>query len=69
MVSIYKNVLSDEELNYLKNHEEVLLAKNSLDSQSSGMAYFSVRVTNSIRATLQTQFELQLSEDSQIPMR
>jgi hypothetical protein len=69
MVSIYKNVLSSEELNYLKNHEEVLLAKNSLDSQSSGMVYFSVPVTNSIRATLQTHFGLHLSEDSQIPMR
>lgn len=69
MVSIYKNVFSDEELNYLKNHEEVILANSSLDSQSSGMAYFSVPVTNSIRATLQTQFGLQLSENSQIPMR
>jgi len=69
MVSIYKNVLSDEELNYLKNHEEVLLARSSLDTQSSGMVYFSVPVTNSIRATLQEQFGLQLSEDSQIPMR
>ena len=69
MVFIYKNVLSDEELNYLKNHEEVLLARTSLDSQSSGMVYFSIPITNSIRATLQTQFGLLLSEDSQIPMR
>jgi hypothetical protein len=69
MVSIYENVLSEEELQYLKNHEEVLLAKSSLDTQSSGMVYFSVPITNSIRATLQTQFGLNLSEDSQIPMR
>ena len=72
MVSIYKNVFSEEELQYLKNHEEVLLVKSSLDlyyTQSSGMLYFSVPITHSIRATLQTQFGLNLSEDSQIPMR
>ena len=69
MVSIYENVLSEEELQYLKNHEEVLLAKSSLDTQSSRMVYFSVPITHSIRATLQTQFGLNLSEDSQIPMR
>ena len=69
MVFIYKNVFSEEELNYLKNHEEVLLARSSLDDQSSGMVYFSVPTTHSIRSTLQTQFGLPLSENSQIPMR
>ena len=69
MSSIYKNVLSDEELHYLNNHPEVLLAKSSLDSQSSGMVYFSVPLTNSIRATLQTRLGLHLSVDSRRPMR
>ena len=69
MSSIYKNVLSNEELNYINNHPEVLLAKSSLDSQSSGMVYFSLPITNSICDTLKTQLGLLLSVDSQIPMR
>jgi len=69
MSSIYKDVLSEEELYYINNHPQVLLAKSSLDSQSSGMVYFSVPITNSIRATLQRRFGLDLSVDSQIPMR
>jgi hypothetical protein len=69
MVFIYKNVLSNEELDYINNHPEVFLAKSSLDSKSSGMVYFSLPVTNLIRATLETQFGLHLSVDSRIPMR
>jgi hypothetical protein len=69
MSSIYKNVLSDEELHYIKNHPEVISAKSSLDSQSSGTVYFSVPLTNSIRTTLQARLGLHLPVDSQIPMR
>jgi hypothetical protein len=69
MSSVYKNVLSNEELDYIINHPEVLLAKSSLDSQTSGMIYFSVPVTRSIRDTLQRRVGLDLSIDSQIPMR
>jgi hypothetical protein len=69
MSFIYPNVLSNEELHYLNNHPEVFKAKASLDSRSSGMVYFSVPIINSIRSTLQSRFGLQLSENSQIPMR
>jgi hypothetical protein len=69
MSSVYTNVLSEEELNYLNNHPEVLLAKSSLDSQSHKVVYFSVPVTNSIRSTLQSRFGLDLYEGSKIPMR
>ena len=69
MSSVYANLLSSEELYYLNNHPEVLLAKSSLDAKSSGMVYFSVPATNSIRDTLQTRFGLHLSADSKIPMR
>ena len=69
MASIYENVLSDEELNYINNHPEVFLAKSSLDSISGGMVYFSVPLTTSIRDTLETRFGLNLSVDAQIPMR
>ena len=69
MTSIYKNVLSIEELDYLNNLPEVLFAKSSLDSKQSGMVYFSVTITNVIRDTLHSRFGLNLSVDSQIPMR
>jgi hypothetical protein len=69
MSSIYTNVLSNEDLDYLNNHPEVLNAKSSLDSQLSGCIYFSVPITNSIRTTLESRFGLQLSLDSKIPMR
>lgn len=56
MAFIYKNLLSNEELHFINNHPEVLLAKSSLDSKSSGMVYFSLPISNSIRDTLQTHF-------------
>ena len=69
MASIYKNILSNEDLDYLNSHPEVILAKSSLDSQTGQMVYFSVPTTISIRDTLQSRFGLHLSVDSQIPMR
>ena len=69
MTSIYRNVLSNEDLDYLNNHPNVFIAKASLDSKSSGMVYFSVPITNSIRSTLLSQFSLNISENATIPMR
>jgi len=69
MTYIYTNVLSYEELHYLNNLPEVLAAKNSLDSRLSGMVYFSVTITDSIRVTLEKRFGLDLSGCSSIPMR
>jgi hypothetical protein len=66
MASIHNQVLSIEELEYLNNLPEVLAAKASLDARSSGMVYFSVTLTDSIRATLEGRFGLELST---IPMR
>ena len=66
---MFTNVLSNEELDYLNSHSEVLVAKASIDSKTSGSVYFSVPITNSIRNTLQSQFGLNLSLDSKIPMR
>jgi hypothetical protein len=68
MASIYTNVLSDEEVHYLNHLPEVLAAKASLDLKSSGMVYFSVSVTDSIRSTLQSRFGLDLSTVSVIPI-
>jgi hypothetical protein len=69
MSSIYTNVLSNVELDYLNNHPNVLEAKTSLDSKPSGMVYFTVPINNLIRDTLQKRFGLNLSVDAQIPMR
>ena len=69
MTSIYKNVFSNEELEYLNTLPEVLVAKASIDSKQSGMVYFSVPITNLIRDTLSSRFGLNLSVDSKIPMR
>jgi len=69
MTSFLTNVLSTEELHYLNNLPEVLTAKASLDSRPSGMVYFSVTLTDSIRSTLQSRFGLDLSAHSSIPMR
>jgi hypothetical protein len=69
MTSIHTNVFSLEELQYLNNLPEVLIAKAKLDARISGMVYFSVIVTDSIRTTLQSQFGLTLSTGSSIPMR
>jgi len=69
MTSIYSNVLSNEEVQYLNHLPEVLTAKASLDTRPSGMIYFSVAVTDSIRAALQARFGLQLPAGSSIPMR
>ncbi len=69
MSSIYTNVLSNEELQYLNNRPEVFAAKADMDSKQSGMVYFSVPITSSIRDTLQSRFGLQMPAYSQIPMR
>ena len=69
MAYIYTNVLSNEEVDYLNHLPEVLAAKASLDLTPSGMVYFSVSVTDSIRSTLQSRFGLDLSTVSVIPMR
>jgi hypothetical protein len=65
---MFANVLSSEELQYLNNLPEVLAAKASLDSRTSGMVYFSVAITDSIRAALQARFGLDVTATS-LPMR
>jgi hypothetical protein len=69
MTSLYTNVFSDEELQYLNNFPEVLQAKASLDARPSGMVYLSVPVTDAIRNTLQSRFGLDIPTGSSIPMR
>lgn len=67
MTSIFTNVLSTEEIQYLNTLPEVLAAKASLDSRASGVVYFSVAITESIRASLYGRFGLDIK--GSIPMR
>ena len=67
MASVYENFLSREELEYLNALPEVLAAKASLDTRPSGMVYFSVPITHSIRHTFRSRFGLEVTGD--IPMR
>jgi len=69
MTSVYANVLSAEEIQYLNNLPEVLRAKASLDARQSGMVYFSVAVTETILNTLEARFGLRIPAGSSIPMR
>ena len=46
MSFVYTNVFSNEELDYLTNHPEVLAAKSLLDNESSTMIYLSLPITD-----------------------
>jgi len=62
MASIFRNVLSSEDIQYLNNLPEVLEAKNSPSGR------FSIELTDSIRSALAT-IGLDLSGVTTIPMR
>ena len=68
-LSMYTNVLSEEDLHYINTHPSVLLAKESIETKASGMAYFSIPLIDSIRTALRTHLGIDLRAYSQIPMR
>jgi len=67
MSSVFSDIFSTEELNYLLQLPEVAAARARLGS--SGKIYFSIPLSQAIRAALQTRFGLDLSAVSEIPMR
>lgn len=70
MNSFLRNILSREDINFLKQLPEVLEAKAKLDSYTSyGKVYFSVVLTDSIRVALEKHFGLDLSNINTLPMR
>jgi hypothetical protein len=69
MSSVYRNVFSVEDAEYLTTLPEVLAAKASLDARTSGLVYLSVAITESIRATLESRFGVQIPVGASIPMR
>lgn len=66
--SIVSEVFSSEDLDYLMNLPEVIAAKAKLRN-SSDAVYFSIPVTETIRAALYARLGLDLSTVSEIPMR
>ena len=70
MESLFSNILSTEDINYLKQLPEVLEAKAKLDAYPShSRVYFSISLTDSIRSALETHLGLDLSNVTTIPMR
>ncbi len=70
MESLFSNILSTEDINYLKQLPEVLDAKAKLDTYTTyGRVYFSISLTDSIRSALETHLGLDLSHVTTLPMR
>ena len=67
MASKFENVLSSEDIEYINNLPEVLVAKNKLEK--SNKVYFSIYLTDSIRETLSQRFDLDFTGINQLPMR
>jgi hypothetical protein len=68
-MSSFTNVLSADDLLTIHQLPEVLAAKAKVDASEAGMIYFSIELTDSMRAALQERFGLDLSSVSSIPMR
>jgi len=68
MSSIYSNVFSSEEIEYIRNLPEVLAAKANIGDLNSKV-YFTIPLTEIIRITLQNRLGLDLSNINEIPMR
>ena len=67
MSSPVLNVFTPSDLEYLNNLPEVLEAKARLDNRK--VVYFSISLTESLRATLEERLSLNLSSVSSIPLR
>ena len=62
-----ENILTAEDISYIHDHPEVLAAKMKLGS--SGLSYFQIDLTDSIRDSLNTHLHLDLENVTHIPMR
>ena len=67
MTTHVSNIFSSEELEYLTESHEVLDAKSKLNN--SNVVYFTIPVTQTICDSLFSQFGLDISNVSEIPMR
>ena len=70
MASIFENLFSTEDIEYITQCPEVVAAKAKLDNfYSSGVVYFTIPITESIRNTLFNRLALDFSNVAEIPMR
>jgi len=70
MPSTFSNVFSNEDVQYLLQLPDVLKANAKLSpTSSSGVVYFKIPLTETIRTALQDRLGLDLSGVSEIPMR
>lgn len=67
--SIFTNLFSNEDIQYLIQLPEVISAKNSLGVSSNNVVYFTIPITETIRNTLQNNLGIDLSKINEIPMR
>lgn len=68
-MSTFPSVLSQEDLEYILDLPEVRAAWEKLDKTTVNRVYFTIELTESIRAALQVRFGLDFSGVSRIPMR
>ena len=69
MTTAYSSVFSSEELEYLLGHSEVTVAREKLGNSQSGKVYFTVPLTDDLKATLNREFALDFSSVLNLPMR
>ena len=62
-----ENVFSTEDISYIHSHPGVLAARDTLGS--SRQSYFQINLTDSIRYSLSTHLNLDLSKVDHVPMR
>jgi hypothetical protein len=65
----FNSVLTQSDIEYILSLPEVQIAKEKVDLREQGSAYFTIELTDTIRTTLQTRFNLDFSNVSNIPMR
>ncbi len=74
-INQYHHILSEEDINYLLEREEVINAKKNIDSKSDGVIYFTIPLNHhseqilSIKNKLSEHFGLHLEHIQSLPMR
>jgi hypothetical protein len=70
MASVFSNIFSNEEIEYLNQLPEVTEAKATLNTNSSSsVVYFNITLTENLKTSITNCFGLDLSNISEIPMR
>ena len=68
-MSHYHDVLSPADIEYIMSFPDVLLARERINSVNEGSMYFKITLTDSLRSTLLSRLNLDLSSVNEIPMR